>query len=410
MTQILGVFTAGLLGLSLLWQSSGAAERGQTKAAAQPAAAESKTTADKGNSDSGAKPEVVKRPKIQLAILLDTSNSMDGLINQARTQLWKIVNEFAKASRDGQQPQLEVALLEYGKSTLPAETGHLRKIVDLTDNLDKISEELFALTTKGGHEYCGWVISEATKQLAWSKSEDDFKCIYIAGNEPFTQGSVDADKACQAAIAQGILVNTIHCGNYEVGVNSGWKRGAELADGAYVSIDQDRQVAAIATPHDQQLAQLSSELNKTFVYFGGDEKRKQARELQNRQDGLAAAAAPSAAADRAQFKASGLYRADNDLVEAFEKKSLDLKNLKAAELPEELRGKSVEDQQAYLAEQGKKRAELQAQIKELSAARDKFIAAARAKEVEAAGQETLDSAVIRTLRTQVQKKQFEIKE
>ena len=31
---------------------------------------------------------------IQLAILLDTSNSMDGLINQAKSELWTIVNEF----------------------------------------------------------------------------------------------------------------------------------------------------------------------------------------------------------------------------------------------------------------------------------------------------------------------------
>jgi hypothetical protein len=38
---------------------------------------------------------------VQLAILLDTSNSMDGLIEQAKTQLWKIVNEMARSKRDG---------------------------------------------------------------------------------------------------------------------------------------------------------------------------------------------------------------------------------------------------------------------------------------------------------------------
>jgi len=32
-----------------------------------------------------------KAPTVQLALLLDTSNSMDGLIDQAKTQLWKIV-------------------------------------------------------------------------------------------------------------------------------------------------------------------------------------------------------------------------------------------------------------------------------------------------------------------------------
>lgn len=335
---------------------------------------------------------------------------MDGLINQARTQLWKIVNEFAKASRDGQQPQLEVALFEYGKSSISGEQGHLRKIVDLTDNLDKISEELFALSTNGGQEYCGWVISEAAKQLAWSKSDEDFKCIYIAGNEPFTQGKVNSETACQEAIKRGILVNTIHCGPYDVGVNTGWKRGADLADGAYVCIDQDKAVAAINTPHDKELAELSGKLNKTFVYFGGDKKQAEQRALQNRQDGLAAAAAPSAAADRAQFKASGLYRADNDLVDALEKNAGKLKELKAEELPEELKGKTEAEQQAYLAEKAKQRSELQEQIKALSAARDQYIAAERAKQAEAAGEETLDTAVIRTLRAQVQQKKFQIKE
>ncbi|RPI65426.1 MAG: hypothetical protein EHM44_00590, partial [Ignavibacteriales bacterium] len=36
-----------------------------------------------------------KNNSIQLALLLDTSNSMDGLIDQAKSQLWKIVNELA---------------------------------------------------------------------------------------------------------------------------------------------------------------------------------------------------------------------------------------------------------------------------------------------------------------------------
>ncbi|MEZ5022383.1 MAG: hypothetical protein R2728_03810 [Chitinophagales bacterium] len=34
--------------------------------------------------------------KIQIALLLDTSNSMDGLIEQAKGKLWSIVNEFGR--------------------------------------------------------------------------------------------------------------------------------------------------------------------------------------------------------------------------------------------------------------------------------------------------------------------------
>ena len=41
-----------------------------------------------------------KNSSIQLALLLDTSNSMDGLIDQAKSQLWKIVNELATSKKD----------------------------------------------------------------------------------------------------------------------------------------------------------------------------------------------------------------------------------------------------------------------------------------------------------------------
>jgi len=40
-------------------------------------------------------------PLVQLAILLDTSNSMDGLIDQAKSQLRKIANAFAYAKGNG---------------------------------------------------------------------------------------------------------------------------------------------------------------------------------------------------------------------------------------------------------------------------------------------------------------------
>ena len=57
-----------------------------------------------------------KRSQIELAILLDTSGSMEGLIEQAKTQLWKIVNELAIAKRDGITPDLKVALYVLGCS------------------------------------------------------------------------------------------------------------------------------------------------------------------------------------------------------------------------------------------------------------------------------------------------------
>ena len=55
-----------------------------------------------GNGQTVSVTEVAKKPapKVQIAILLDNSGSMSGLINQARTQLWKVVNEFIAAKRE----------------------------------------------------------------------------------------------------------------------------------------------------------------------------------------------------------------------------------------------------------------------------------------------------------------------
>ena len=82
---------------------------------------------------------------MEIAILLDTSGSMEGLIDQAKTRLWKIVNDLALAKKTGQTPNIQVALYEYGKSSIPASEGYLKMIVPLTADLDRVSEGLFSL-------------------------------------------------------------------------------------------------------------------------------------------------------------------------------------------------------------------------------------------------------------------------
>ena len=193
---------------------------------------------------------------------------MDGLIAQAKTQLWNVVNEFVKAKKNGRPPVIQVALFEYGKQTLSPNEGYIRMILPLTDDLDKVSEELFALKTNGGNEYCGWVIREAAQRLEWGASDGVYKAIFIAGNEPFTQGAVDFRDSCKAAAGLGVVVNTIFCGSNAEGSVSGWKDGATLADGRYMSIDQNQRVAEIPTPHDAEIATLGISLNKTYLPFG----------------------------------------------------------------------------------------------------------------------------------------------
>ena len=144
------------------------------------------------------------KQKIQVALLMDTSSSMDGLIEQAKSQLWKIVNELATAKYNGERPMIEIALYHYGNDNLKASDQYVQQILPFTTDLDKVSEELFNLSTNGGEEYCGAVIKDATLNLNWSTSNEDLKLVYIAGNEPFNQGTVNYEKACREAISKGI--------------------------------------------------------------------------------------------------------------------------------------------------------------------------------------------------------------
>ncbi|MBN2270593.1 MAG: VWA domain-containing protein [Sedimentisphaerales bacterium] len=350
----------------------------------------------------------VKRPLVQMAILLDTSGSMSGLIDQARAELWAIVNEFIFAKRGGVAPEVQVALYEYGKMSLPPEGGYIRRIVPLTTDLDKISEELFALKTNGGDEYCGWVIKEATAKLEWSTSGDDLKVIFIAGNEPFTQGPVDYKESCKAAIGKNIIVNTIHCGSESEGLNGKWKDGALLADGRYLNIDQNRQIVHIAAPQDKKISELSIRLNETYIAYGVAGSNNYAR--QSAQDRNAANLSPEASIQRSVAKSSANYRNEYwDLVDAYAEDNGKLIELKEEELPENMRKMSDKEKKEYVEAKAKERAEIQKKIQGLNEQRKKYVAAEMKKQ-EAAGEKTLGSAVIQAVREQAKTKKFKFEQ
>lgn len=344
--------------------------------------------------------------KIQMAILLDCSGSMSGLINQARTQLWRTVNEFAKARHNGKPVLLEVALYEYGSNNYPAEQGYLKQLVPLTDDLDRISEALFALKTSGSQEYCGQVIDTATRELKWSDSPQDMKCIFIAGNEPFTQGPVDFRKACQSAISKEITVNTIHCGDEAAGISGMWRDGALLADGSFMTINQNQQIVAIAAPQDKELVRLNSELNKTYIAYGSAEARKRAQDRQIAQDSNAANSNAASLSSRVAFKAQAQYRNSAwDIVDACREGKIKLEDLKESELPEELKKLKPAERKAYVEKVAANRLKIQEQIKQLSVEREKFVAEARKEQADEAGN-TLDEAVITAARKQAAAKKY----
>lgn len=337
---------------------------------------------------------------IKVALLLDTSNSMDGLIDQAKAQLWEIVNELSYAKCENDAPNLQIALYEYGNDRLPEEEGFIRQVLAFSDDLDDISKALFALTTNGGSEYCGQVIQTSLNQLNWGNNPDDLKLIFIAGNEPFTQGKVNYKDASVNAKEKDVTVNTIFCGDYNQGISSYWKSGADLTQGDYMAINHNKATVHIASPYDEQILQLNIKLNKTYVGYGKYGRNK--KMMQAEQDMNASGYSKANAVSRSVSKSSHLYKNSKwDLVDAVEDKVVDLEDIEKEVLPDSLKNKSTEELRAYISELQKERETIQKQIQELNKKRKIYITEKQGKT-----ENGLENAMTKAIKTQAKKKKY----
>lgn len=337
---------------------------------------------------------------IQVALLLDTSNSMDGLIDQAKAQLWEIVNELSYARCGNHTIKLQIALYEYGNDGLPSREGYIRQVLPFSEDLDDISKELFALTTNGGNEFCGKVINTSINQLDWRKSNDHLKLIFIAGNEPFTQGPINYKDAATDAVEKGITINTIFCGNFRQGIDTQWKDGADRTYGEYSAIDHNQTTVHISTPYDDVILKLNNRLNDTYLYYGRSGAQK--RSVQRQQDNNARSYSEANAVSRVVSKSSKFYKNESwDLVDAAKNKDFELEDVKEEQLPKELQQKPKSERKKYIAEKSKERSEIQKQIQELNKKRVEYIKNNRKKE-----ESNLEAALLNAIKKQGENKSF----
>lgn len=337
---------------------------------------------------------------IKVALLLDTSNSMDGLIDQAKAQLWEIVNELSYAKCEDKRPNLQIALYEYGNDMLNSDEGYIRQVIGFSDDLDDISKELFSLTTNGGNEYCGQVIQTSLNQLSWGNNPDDLKLIFIAGNEPFTQGHLSYKLAATHANEKDVTVNTIFCGDYYDGISTYWKEGSDLTKGDYMAINHNRATVNISSPYDDDILILNRKLNSTYVSYGnrGNEKIQ----LQSEQDDKAEGYSKANAVGRTVSKSSHLYKNSSwDLVDAVENEEVVIDDLKPSELPKELKEKTNAEIKIYITKKQQERDAINKKIQQLNTKRKHFI-----NEQQKGVKNGLEDAMINAIKTQAKKKNY----
>jgi hypothetical protein len=335
---------------------------------------------------------------VQIALLLDTSSSMDGLINQARAHLWTMVDQIGQMTREvnglTRGVKIELALYQYGNDTLSASSGYIQRVLPFTTDLDTVAEKLHALFTNGGSEFAGQVIETAVNQLAWSPNPDSLKFVFLAGNEEFDQGPISAERAMSAAAQKGINVQLIFAGSND----PTWERAARLAKSDLMTIDQNHVVQHVAAPQDDEIVKLGAELNATYMAYGADGAASSER--QSKADFSSAKMGKKAAVERAQLKAKKDYRNDTwDVVDAVAKDGKFLDKAPDARLPAELRGKSLAEKQQIVTAKTAKRAELKAKLAKLEADRNAYVAAEQKKNAAKASKvNSLDSELMKSTR------------
>lgn len=341
--------------------------------------------------------------KIQVAILLDVSGSMDGLIEQAKAQLWNMVTTIGKVKcTDATTPKVEIALYEYGRSTNDVKQGYVKQINSFISDLDSLSQNLFSLKTNGGDEFCGHVIYSSLKELQWDAAPENYKVIFIAGNEDFLQGDIHYSRSCTEAKQKGVIVNTIYCGNKQQGIAEHWNLLGECGNGSFSNIDQNVKEEEIPTPYDSLLFVLNDKLNGTYLTYGY--KAAYYAENQAKQDKQNVAMSKKAGIARIKAKSNAkMY--DNstwDLVDADRDGKLDEIDTKV--LPDSLRNKSKAELKQIVTRKATERTNIQKEIVSVNLQRDNYIAAEKAR---LASQNnaatTLETEVEKIIREQVKR-------
>lgn len=346
------------------------------------------------------------KPKAQIAILVDTSGSMQGLINQVRDGIWSTLNSLNNLSKGGEGADVELALYQYGSSVVGADSKYIRQLVPLTKNHTLIAEKLFSTKAAGGDEYVGRVLMQAGSELNWSSNSEDFKSIILAGNETIIQGTIHPHNSALELELKSITLNTIFAGSENSHLLDEWRQLALLSSGGSLSIDQNSIQTHIDSPYDDRIINVTMEINTTYLPFGQNGEGEYRRMLDVDRDVWSSG--------RGSYIGWGSYRSGGfgqnatsswDLVSAYRLGRLNLASIPDNRLPIVLRGLSITNKLEYIKKVDNHRKQLEKSLGKLREKRASFIQSVRSEQSQN-DQENFSAAIRKLISKQLKSQGF----
>jgi Mg-chelatase subunit ChlD len=325
---------------------------------------------------------VTAKTKIDVVFVLDTTGSMGGLIQTAKEKIWSIATTMASAQ---QAPEIRIGLVAYRDRG----DAYVTKVVDLSSDLDSVYATLMDFQADGGGdgpESVNKALYDAVHSMSWSQQDQAYQVIFLVGDAPphMDYNEVRYPETVAAALDKGIVINTIQCGDMPTTVEP-WTQIAGLSHGEFFQVEQAGGAVAFNTPFDEEIAELSAQLDGTRLYYGTEKEKEMMDGKVAATEKIHAGLTVASRARRAEFNASAGGRAnllgENELVAAVIDGNVSLDEIDADALPEALKPMAPAEQKAYVAELSEKREDLQRQIRALSEDRGAFIA----KKVDEAG-------------------------
>jgi len=204
---------------------------------------------------------------IDIAFVLDTTASMQDVIDGAKTRIWSVATAITSKQP---KPHVRIALLPFRDRG----DAYVTQLFDLTDDLDAVFKNLQSFKAEGGGdtpESVNQALYEAVTKVSWSADPNAVKLIFLVGDAPPHMDYADDVKypdTCKLAVERHISVNTIQCGDID-GAAPVFQEIAGKATGSYVPLPADGgDMRLVSSPVDGDLAELNARLNQTVLPYG----------------------------------------------------------------------------------------------------------------------------------------------
>ncbi|MGB1310677.1 MAG: VWA domain-containing protein [Leucothrix sp.] len=344
--------------------------------------------------------EAINQPKIEVVFVLDTTGSMSGLIKAAKEKIWSIAGTMAQAST---APHINMGLVAYRDRG----DAYITRTIDLSDDLDSMYSKLMDFRAAGGGdgpESVNQAIYDAVHKMSWSQDQNTYKVIFLVGDAPAHmdyQNDVQYPQTINIAQDKGIVINAIQSGTNGATTRN-WKRIAKLGQGHYFRVENSGNAVAIATPFDDELAELSKKMDRTRIYYGNAEEKRKQKAKVAASEKLHRESSTASQARRATYNMSISgklnFLGKKELVAEIVSGDVALESIEEDALPAELQVMKPAARQSYIEGKDKERKALGSEIKDLAEKRDAYLK----KKVEATGlgKNSLDAQIFDAIKEQ----------